>query len=180
MELDFGGFGKEYAADRAATVLMAQGVRHGYVNLAGDIRLMGPRPDGQAWSIGIQDPRQPERLVASIALGTGAIATSGDYARGFDQGGRRWCHILDPRSGMPVQVWRSVSVCAPTALAAGALATIAMLQQEQALAFLDRQEVLYLAVDQAGTLHGPSDRSARPAQMGDAAKTADPQIAGGA
>lgn len=154
MELDFGGFGKEYAADRAASTLLAQGVHHGYVNLAGDIRVMGPRPDGQAWRIGIQDPRQPGRMVASLALSEGAVATSGDYARYFELDSRRFCHILDPRSGLPVAFWRSVSVQAESALEAGALATIAMLQQEQALAFLDNEKVMYLAVDQAGALHG--------------------------
>ena len=72
MELDFGGFGKEYAADRAAQVLMAQGVRHGYVNLAGDIHVMGPQSEkdkeGQPWLIGIQDPRHADKLVASIPI----------------------------------------------------------------------------------------------------------------
>ncbi len=154
MELDFGGFGKEYAADRAASALLAQGVRHGYVNLAGDIRVMGPRPDGQAWRIGIQDPRHPDRMLASLALSDGAVATSGDYERYFDLDAGRFCHILDPHSGLPVAFWRSVSVQAATALEAGALATIAMLKQDQALAFLAHEKVVYLAVDQAGALHG--------------------------
>lgn len=154
MELDFGGFGKEYAADRAADALLARGVRHGYVNLAGDIRVVGPQPNGQPWVIGIQDPRCPDGLVASVALADGAIATSGDYERYFDLGGHRFSHILDPHSGMPVDCWRSVSVLAPTAMVAGGLATIAMLKQDQALAFLETKNVLYLAVDQVGTLHG--------------------------
>ncbi len=74
MEIDFGGIGKEYAADRAAAVVADQGVTHGYVNLAGDIRLVGPKPDGTPWIIGIQDPRHKELMIASIPLHCGALA----------------------------------------------------------------------------------------------------------
>ncbi|MCX6179505.1 MAG: FAD:protein FMN transferase [Chlorobiales bacterium] len=77
MELDFGGFGKEYAADRAAALVYGKGVRYGYVNLAGDIRVVGPKVDGSPWMIGIQDPRHKNRTIASIPLYTGALATSG-------------------------------------------------------------------------------------------------------
>jgi thiamine biosynthesis lipoprotein len=154
MELDFGGFGKEYAADRAASVLQAQGVQQGYVNLAGDIRVMGPKPGGQAWSIGIQDPQRPGHMIASLALSEGGVATSGDYERYLERDARRYGHILDPHSGQPVAFWRSASVMAPTALEAGALATIAMLKQAQAPAYLQEQGVQYLLVDQAGVLHG--------------------------
>jgi thiamine biosynthesis lipoprotein len=81
MEVDFGGFGKEYAADRAMAVLHATGQRHGYVNLGGDIRVLGPRADGSAWRFGIQHPRQDEGTIASVELREGALATSGDYER---------------------------------------------------------------------------------------------------
>ena len=81
MELDFGGFGTEYAADRAATLLQQHGVAHGMVNLGGDIRLGGPRPGGAVWSLGIQHPRDATRMLATLMLGTGALATSGDYER---------------------------------------------------------------------------------------------------
>ena len=80
MELDFGGFGKEYAADRAAALIHGKGVRNGYVNLAGDIRVVGPKPDKSPWLIGIQDPRHKSRTIASIPLFTGALATSGDMS----------------------------------------------------------------------------------------------------
>jgi thiamine biosynthesis lipoprotein len=153
-ELDFGGFGKEYAADRAATLLQEQGVRHGMVNLGGDIRLLGPRPDGGAWAIGIQHPREPGEVIARCALGSGALATSGDYERCFDGAdGRRYCHVLDPRTGWPVSAWRSISVVAPACVAAGALTTIAMLKERDALAFLQAQNVGYLAVDAEGGVH---------------------------
>ena len=153
MEIDFGGFGKEYAADRAATALEARGVRHGFVNLGGDIRVVGPRADGSTWSLGIQHPREAERTVAGVELDHGALATSGDYERFFVQEGRRYCHILDPRSGWPVTHWQSVSVTSPACIAAGALSTIAMLKGPAALDFLDGQQAAYLAVDAAGHLH---------------------------
>ena len=163
MELDFGGFGKEYAADRAAQALLERGVRSGYVNLAGDIRVLGPKPDGQAWLMGIQDPRQADKLIASIPMLGGALATSGDYERYFELDGRRYCHILLPRSGLPVDHWRSVSVLAPSALVAGSCSTIAMLKQAEGLGFLEDAGFIYLAVDQGGALHrrdgsGPSLR----------------------
>jgi len=153
MELDFGGFGKEYAADRAATLLQARGVRHGMVNLGGDIRLIGPRPGGQPWVLGVQHPREAQALAARIALADGALATSGDYERFFEQDGVRYCHILDPRSGWPVSHWQSVSVVAPACLAAGALTTIAMLMQGDALDFLRAQNVGFLAIDAQGGVH---------------------------
>lgn len=150
MEIDFGGFGKEYAADRAAALLQAAGVRHGYVNLGGDLRIIGPQPDGTAWSIGVQDPRDAAGLAAAIPIASGALATSGDYERFIDVAGTRYCHVLDPRSGMPVSHWRSVSVLGPLAIAAGSCSTIAMLMQEDGLAFLDRSGMAYLAIDQQG------------------------------
>lgn len=153
MELDFGGFGKEYAADRAATLLQEHGVRHGMVNLGGDIRLVGPRPGDLPWFLGIQHPREERRMLATLSLGTGALATSGDYERFFELEGVRYCHVLNPHTGWPVSGWRSVSVVAPACLAAGALTTIAMLKGDDALAFLARQKVGYLAVDAAGRVH---------------------------
>jgi FAD:protein FMN transferase len=153
MELDFGGFGKEYAADRAAEVLLALGVRHGYVNLAGDLRLCGPRPDGSAWMVGIQHPREPGAIFASMGMRSGALATSGDYERFFEHGGRRYCHILDPRTGRSVTHWRSVSVVAPQAIVAGAVSTIAMLREEAGLSYLQASGFDFLAIDHTGDVH---------------------------
>jgi FAD:protein FMN transferase len=153
MELDFGGFGKEYAADRAAEVLLALGVRHGYVNLAGDLRVCGPRPDGSAWAVGIQHPREPGAILASMGMRAGALATSGDYERFFERDGRRYCHILDPRSGRSVTYWRSVSVVAPQAIVAGAVSTIAMLRQEAGLSCLQTSGFDFLAIDHTGAVH---------------------------
>lgn len=147
MEVDFGGFGKEYAADRAAALLAAAGQRHGFVNLGGDIRVLGARADGRGWRFGIQHPRRSDGTIASVEMAGGALATSGDYERHFELGGRRYCHILDPRSGWPVNAWASVSVAAPACVAAGALTTIAMLQGAAAPDFLATEGASWLAVD---------------------------------
>lgn len=147
LEVDFGGFGKEYAADRAAETLLTQGFRHGLVNLAGDVRVLGPQPDGAPWVIGIQSPRNPGELLASIPLTGGGLATSGDYERFFELDGERYCHILNPRSGFPVTYWRSVSVIASNALTAGGLATQAMLLEGEALPLLRRSGFKFLALN---------------------------------
>ena len=150
MALDFGGFGKEYAADRAAALLQRAGVLHGYVNLGGDIRLMGPKPDGSAWVIGIQHPRERSQLLATQHLTTGGLATSGDYERYIVVGGQRYCHLLNPCTGWPVNHWRTVSVTAPLAVLAGCVATIAMLQGLQGLDFLHQSGHAFIAVDHTG------------------------------
>jgi thiamine biosynthesis lipoprotein len=154
MEIDFGGIGKEYAADRAATICIDHGIRHGLVNLAGDVRVLGPQPDGAPWRIGITHPRSPGTTIAGLDLAAGAVATSGDYERYFELDGVRYCHILDPRSGMPVRHWQSVSVIAPLCVVAGSCSTIAMLLEAGARDFLDAQQVQWLGVAPDGTLQG--------------------------
>jgi thiamine biosynthesis lipoprotein len=156
MEIDFGGIGKEYAADRAATILLGHGMRHGFVNLGGDIRAIGPQLDGTPWRAGIRHPRIQEAAVAAFDLAEGALATSGDYERYFDIDGKRYCHILNPRTGMPVTHWQSVSVAAPLCVVAGGCATIAMLRGAGAAAFLDAQGVAWLGVAADGTIYPPA------------------------
>jgi len=154
MEIDLGGFGKEYAADRAAVLLQGRSVHHGFVNLGGDIRIIGPRPDGSPWQMAIRHPREEDRPLATIELREGALATSGDYERYFiGPDGERYCHVLNPRTGWPVRAWRSISVVAPLCLAAGSMCTIAMLKGEDALAFLRQQAPDFLAVDAQGEVH---------------------------
>ncbi len=176
MELDFGGFGKEYAADRAMSVLAAAGQRHGFVNLGGDIRVLGPRADGSAWRFGIAHPRAPTDVdavgasaaatIASVELAEGALATSGDYERFFELDGQRYCHILDPRSGWPARSWASVSVTAPACVAAGALSTIAMLKGARALEFLTTHSASYLALDTELQSFQPGAPMGRPFDIG--------------
>lgn len=150
MEIDFGGFGKEYAVDRAATILLEQGVRSGVVDLGGDVRILGPQPNGEAWMIGIADPRQQGQVCASLPVSVGALATSGDYERYFEMDGERYCHILHPQTGYPVRYWRSVSVLAPVCIAAGSYTTIAMLKEKQARTWLAESGLACLLIDAEG------------------------------
>ena len=155
MELDFGGIGKEYAADRVASILQEHGIAHALVNLGGDVRAIGTQANGARWHIGIRHPREPEpAVVASIDLADGAIATSGDYERYFEIGGRRYCHLIDARTGAPVSAWQSISVAAPLAIVAGSCSTIAMLMGSGGAAFLEEQNVAWLGVDAAGRCTG--------------------------
>jgi thiamine biosynthesis lipoprotein len=157
MELDFGGFGKEYAADSAATVLIGAGIQGGTVNLGGDVRIVGPHADGRPWRVGVANPRRPaDHVVAGVELHNGALTTSGDYERFMEVDGRRYCHILDPRTGWPVEHWQSVSVVGPSCLAAGALTTIGMLKRDEAHEFLREQGVGFLTIDRDGVVHEES------------------------
>ena len=153
MEVDLGGFGKEYAADRAAQMLKEKGVASGYVNLAGDMRFLGPKSSGEPWLIGIQDPRHPDQVIATLPMSHGGLATSGDYERYFESNGQRYCHVLNPLTGWPVKHWRTVSVTAPLAVLAGCTTTMAMLKEAQGLSFLKSTGFDFLAIDHAGEVH---------------------------
>ena len=152
MEIDFGGLGKEYAADRMATICRELGIASGLVNLGGDVRAIGAQPDGAPWRVGIRDPRHPAQAIAGVDVVDAAVATSGDYERFVVIDGVRYCHLLDPSSGMPVAHWRSVSVVAPLTTVAGSLATIAMLMEARGEAFLAAQNAAYLAIDASGAI----------------------------
>lgn len=128
MELDFGGFGKEYAVDRAALMLKEAGAESALVNLAGDLAILGPQPGDAPWRVGIRHPRRADALLASLPVSSGAIATSGDYERFIEVDGVRHCHVLDPRTGRAARGFQSVTVHAPSCLVAGSATTIAMLK----------------------------------------------------
>jgi len=161
MELDFGGYVKEYAADRAAQAARAAGARHGFVELAGDIAVIGPHPDGAPWQVGIRHPRAPERAMAAIPLAQGAIASSGDYERYFELDGRRYCHVLNPKTGWPVEGLASVSVVAQQCLVAGTASTVAMLKGPvEGPAWLRALGLRYLCMDAQGRLDGTLERAA--------------------
>jgi thiamine biosynthesis lipoprotein len=160
MEVDLGGFGKEYAADRAAQVLKQKGVTSGYVNLAGDMRFLGPKPTGEPWMIGIQDPRALDQVVATLPITMGGLATSGDYERYFELNGQRYCHVLNPKTGMPVSYWRSVSVTSPATVVSGCTTTMAMLKEAEGLAFLQATGFDFFAIDHTGKVHLPQETQA--------------------
>jgi thiamine biosynthesis lipoprotein len=152
MEIDLGGIGKEYAVDRVVGILRDLGCGNALVNLGGDIGVTGPREDGRAWPIALRHPRA-EDASAAAALGCGALATSGDYARCIEISGVRYGHILDPRTGWPVHGLASVTVVADTCMVAGSLATIAMLKGEAGPEWLRSLGVPHLWVGADGR-HG--------------------------
>ncbi len=165
MELDFGGFGKEWAVDCVAELCHSRGVRHGMVDLGGDLRAIGRHPDGRPWVVGIRDPREPAKAMASLSLSRGGLATSGDYERCMVVDGVRYTHILDPRTGWPVSGLRSATALAPTCLVAGTATTVAMLKGERGGArFLDSLGLPNLRMDARGRISGslasPSARAA--------------------
>jgi FAD:protein FMN transferase len=145
MEIDFGGIGKEYAVDRAAGLIAARVDAPFLVNFGGDLFASGPRRGGVPWSVGIDDPGHTgEALVGRLELRAGGLATSGDARRFVMHEGRRLGHILDPRTGWPVEgAPRAVTVLASTCLEAGTLATLAILHGAGAAAFLAAQGAEY-------------------------------------
>ncbi len=122
--VDLGGIGKGVGVDRAVRALRAHGVRDGLVNLGGDLYALGRSEDGDPWKIGLRSPDRPSAIAETLDVIDGAVATSGDYVRYFEHGGRRYHHLLDPATGEPgASAWRSVTVTAASCMAADAAAT---------------------------------------------------------
>ena len=116
--IDFGGYLKGVALDRAAAILRAHGVGNALINIGGNVMALG-RKNGEPWRVGIQHPRQPGAL-ATLELADGeAVGTSGDYQRYFEVGGQRYSHLIDPRSGEPAQHTRALTVLIPGGAQAG-------------------------------------------------------------
>ncbi len=112
VKLDLGGYAKGYALDRAAAYFRQQGVKHALINIGGNIIAIGQHGD-KPWRVGIQHPRLPN-AIATLDLADGwAIGTSGDYQRYFMQDGKRYCHIIDPRTAYPATHMQSVTVLVP-------------------------------------------------------------------
>lgn len=126
MALDFGGFGKEYAVDLVSLIAKDHGIVDALVDFGHDLRASGAPPGRPAWHIGLEDPKKPGTTWASIGLANKSIASSGDYIRSFTVEGRRFGHIIDPRTGWPVaNGCTQATVVASTCLQAGMLSTAA-------------------------------------------------------
>jgi thiamine biosynthesis lipoprotein len=131
MSIDLGGIGKEYAVDRVAQLAQEHRIQNALVDFGQDVRVNGQPPGRPAWHIGLEDPKNPGRCWTGVAIRDRAVATSGDYLRKFELNGRRFGHILDPRTGYPVNNGcRAVTVIAPTCTFAGALSTTAFILGE--------------------------------------------------
>ena len=154
MELDFGGFVKEYAADRAAALLVRAGCRSALVDLGGDLAVPGPQPGGRPWSVGIRDARAPERALRRVELFRGGIATSGDYERAITVGGKRYGHILDPHTGWPIEGIASATALAERCLIAGSATTLALLRGAEAPDWLAQLGLPHLCQHRDGRVQG--------------------------
>ncbi len=124
VQLDLGGYAKGYALDRAAAILRGQGIRNALINIGGNVMALGDK-GGQPWRIGIQHPRAAAPLAVLELRDGEAVGTSGDYQRYFELDGRRYCHLLDPRSGRPAVGAQAVTVLVTPRERAGALSDAA-------------------------------------------------------
>ncbi len=157
MELDLGGIAKGYAADKAVEAIKAKGIKAALVAIAGDIRGCGLSTAGNAWKVGIQDPRPEnpnsekpwEDIFASVDLKDRAISTAGDYQRSFMKDGKRYHHIIDPVTGYPSDSGLiSVSVIAPEGYMADGIDTaILILGPEKGMKLLDSMGLEGVLVD---------------------------------
>lgn len=154
MEIDFGGVVKEYAVDRAASLCWDAGMHHGLINLGGDIRVIGPHQDGSPWRVAIRHPRNPDDVLQTLLLHTGALASSGDYERCITLNGIRYGHVLNPKTGWPVHYMAAVSVLGEFCVVAGSASTIGMLKGEAGAEWLNTLGLPHLWVNVSGESGG--------------------------
>lgn len=150
--LDFSSIAKGYGVDCVADWLRARGVADCLVEVGGELRAHGRKPDGSAWRVAVEQPGREDEAAAVIALDGLAIATSGDYRRYFERGERRYSHTLDPRSGAPIDnAVASVTVLHERCMHADALATaLTVLGTRAGLAYANRRQLAALFVLREG------------------------------
>ena len=124
VDLDLGGIAKGYGVDQAARALRRRGVDNGIVNVGGDLYALGVSVDGAPWQVGIRSPKRPNELLTTVAVSDAAVATSGTYLAYFEHGGRRYHHLLDPRTAAPRDcAMQSLTIRADDCMTADALGT---------------------------------------------------------
>ena len=123
MKIGFGAIGKGYAADKAKALLMFKGVSAGIINASGDMNSWGVQPDGQPWQVAITNPLNKNKAFALLPLNNNAVVTSGNYEKYLILNGKRYSHIIDPRTGHPSFGISSVTIFAPSGELADAMAT---------------------------------------------------------
>jgi thiamine biosynthesis lipoprotein len=157
MHIDLGGISKGYAADKAVETLKRNRIHSGLVSVAGDIKAFGLKPDGRPWKIGIRNPRakgQEDDIMATIELTDTAISTSGDYERSFINDGKRYHHLLNPRTGYPAEGCQSVSIITKECAFTDAFATgIFILGPEKGIKTLEKMGFDGVIVDSQGKVH---------------------------
>lgn len=129
VELDLGGIAKGYAVDRAVTVLKQRGIKSALVSAGGStIYGLGAPPNGAGWEVKLQDPIAPDKTALTLKLKNQALSVSGSYEKFFEMEGRRYSHIMDPRTGRPVEGVLSVAVITDTGTAGDALDNVFYVQ----------------------------------------------------
>ncbi|WP_034230174.1 FAD:protein FMN transferase [Aquimarina pacifica] len=155
MKIGFGGIGKGYAADKAKKKLMDIGVQAGIINASGDMNTWGKQPNGNAWKVAITNPLKKENAFALLPVSDKAVVTSGNYEKYVVFDGKRYSHIIDPRTGYPSHGIISVTVFAVKAEIADALATSVFVMGVEA--GLDRINQLTgiecIIIDDEGGIH---------------------------
>jgi thiamine biosynthesis lipoprotein len=147
MEIDLGGIGKEYAVDRAAALVAASARSPFLLNFGGDLYASAPRRGGALWSVGVDDPGGSAAVLYRLEVAHGGIATSGDAHRFVRWRGKRLGHILNPKTGWPIEgAPRSITVAARTCTEAGTLSTLAYLQGPGAREYLEASGVQFWLV----------------------------------
>ncbi len=132
MKIGFGAIGKGYAADMAKDLLISKGVTSGIINASGDMNTWGKQPNGSEWKVAITNPLNKNQAFAILPISNSAVVTSGNYEKYVDFNGKRFTHIIDPRTGYPSSGIISVTVFAPKAELADALATSVFVMGKEA------------------------------------------------
>ncbi|MCD6570633.1 MAG: FAD:protein FMN transferase, partial [Deltaproteobacteria bacterium] len=146
--IDVGGIAKGYGVDRAASIMTNMGVDTGLINAGGDIMAFGEH----TWQIGIKNPRGPG-VVAIIPVQNKAVATSGDYERFFINNGKRFCHILNPQTGLPARRYMSVTIIGPTCRQADAWATaVFVMGIDDTKSMLEERGLEWMVIDLSGKI----------------------------
>lgn len=155
MKIGFGAIGKGYAADKAKALLISKGVPGGIINASGDMNTWGKQPDGKEWTVAIVNPLNKNKVFALLPIKEGSVVTSGNYEKFVTFNGKRYSHIIDPRTGYPASGIISVTVFAPKAELADALATSVFVMGTQT--GIDRinqlPNVECIIIDDQGNIH---------------------------
>jgi thiamine biosynthesis lipoprotein len=139
MKIGFGAIGKGYAANRCKQIMLEMGIKSGVVNAGGDLTCWGTQKNGAPWTIGIADPNKKWNALSYLEISDMAVVTSGNYERFAIIDGQKFCHIIHPRTGWPVQHLKSVTIICPDAELADALATaVYVLGVKNGLAVIDQ------------------------------------------
>lgn len=155
MKIGFGGIGKGYAADKTKQLLISKGVVAGIINASGDMNTWGKQPDGTDWMVAITNPMNKNNAFALLPLKQGAVVTSGDYEKFVEFNGVRYAHIINPKTGYPATGIISVTVFAPSAELADALATtIFVMGKEVGLDRINQlPNIECILIDDKGNIH---------------------------